>query len=299
MNYILGVLFILISIFLISNFLKKKRLKKLKAFLNKNWGKEKKKEYYNFFVISKYFKNNSHQEKAYHIISEKSTIDFDIDEIFKFLDRTSSKIGQQYLYFKLRTIGAIKDVLSFDELTTVFQKDKELSISCQLELSKLNNNNSYYLEELINDKPLEKPRYLWLIKALTVAAIVSIILVFFYPLFGLLLILILTTNMVFHYKNKHSVTYYLNGVNQLSRALKVSKQLSRHPKIASHFKDMSFIKKVQSIQFKTAFIAFEKNISNEFLFAFWFVFEIIKILFNVEYLLFYSFLNSISKEKKH
>ena len=160
MNYILGVLFILISIFLISNFLKKKRLKKLKASLNKNWGKEKKKEYYNFFVISKYFKNNSHQEKAYHIISEKSTIDFDIDEIFKFLDRTSSKIGQQYLYFKLKTIGTIKDVLSFDELTTVFQKDKELSVSCQLELSKLNNNNSYYLEELINDKPLEKPGYL-------------------------------------------------------------------------------------------------------------------------------------------
>ncbi|MDP5105870.1 MAG: DNA mismatch repair protein MutS, partial [Polaribacter sp.] len=147
MNYILGVLFILILIFLINNYLKKNALKKLKKQLTENWGLKTKKEHFNFFVISKYFNNNSHKEKAYHILSEKSNLDFDIDAVFKFIDRTSSKIGQQYLYFKLRTIGSKKDLLKFDELTSVFEKDKELSISCQLELIKLNNNNSYYLEE--------------------------------------------------------------------------------------------------------------------------------------------------------
>ena len=168
MNYFLGIAFAFILWFLVSNLLKKKRLKNFSAFLNENWGKPKKKEYYNFFVISKYFNNNSHKEKAYHILPEKSKIDFDIDDVFKFLDRTSSKIGQQYLYFKLRTIGSIKELLQFDELTHLFQNNKELSVSCQLELSKLNNNNSYYLEELINDKQLEKPKNLWLTKALTI-----------------------------------------------------------------------------------------------------------------------------------
>ena len=165
-------------------------------------------------------------------------------------------------------------------------------------MAKLNNNNSYYLEELINDKQLEKPKHLWFIRSLTITAIASCILVFFYPLFGLLLIPILAINMVYHYKNKHSVTYYLNGVNQLSRALKVSKKLSANAKITSHFKDFTFINNIQKIQFKTEFIAFEKNVSNEFLFAFWFLFEMIKIMFNVEYLMFYSFLNAISKERK-
>lgn len=298
MNYILGIAFILIVWFLISNYLKKRRLKKFRETLSNNWGKQKKSTYYNFFVIGKYFYNNAHKDKAYHIISDKSAIDFDIDDIFKFVDRTSSKIGQQYLYFKLRTIGSINELLKFDELTNIFQKDKELSISCQLELAKLNNNNSYYLEELINDKQLEKPKHLWFIRSLTITAIASCILVFFYPLFGLLLIPILAINMVYHYKNKHSVTYYLNGVNQLSRALKVSKKLSANAKITSHFKDFTFINNIQKIQFKTEFIAFEKNVSNEFLFAFWFLFEMIKIMFNVEYLMFYSFLNAISKERK-
>lgn len=298
MNYFLAIAFLGTIWFLISNHLKKNKLKKFRASLYDNWGKPRKKAHYNFFVIGKYFRNNNHKEKAFHLISEKAKIDFDINEVFQFLDRTSSKIGQQYLYFRLRTIGSIKELLHFDELVTLFKSDKNLSINCQVALSKLNNNNAYYLEELINDKPLEKPKFLRLIKILTILAVSSIILAFYNPFFGLLLIPILATNMVFHYRNKHSVAYYLNGVTQLSKALKVSEQLIKSDTIKNHFNDISFIKKIKSIQFKTEFIAFEKNVSNEFLFAFWFVFEIIKILFNVEYLMFNSFLNSISKEKE-
>ena len=102
MNYFLGISFVLILGFLISNFLKKKRFKNFKATLYNNWGTRKKKAHYNFFVIGKYFENNVHKEKAYHILLDKTTIDLDLEEIFQFIDRTSSKIGQQYLYFKLR-----------------------------------------------------------------------------------------------------------------------------------------------------------------------------------------------------
>jgi len=98
------------------------------------------------------------------VVSEKSKIDLDIDEIFKFVDRTSSKIGQQYLYFKLRTIGSIDALLTFDALTNQFQKNKDASISYQLELSKLNQTSSYYLEELINGEQLYKPKNLWVVK---------------------------------------------------------------------------------------------------------------------------------------
>ena len=144
MNYFLVIAAILIIWFLISNFNKKKRLKKLEASLYKNWGEPKKNEYYNFFVIGKYFENNAHKNKAYHIISEKSKTDFDIDAIFKFIDRTSSKIGQQYLYFKLRTIKSINELKRFDNLTTLFKKDKDLSILAFLIV--------YHLLTLLNNK---------------------------------------------------------------------------------------------------------------------------------------------------
>ena len=81
--------------------------------------------------------------------------------------------------------------------------------------------------------------------------------------------------------------------------LKVGKKLIESPEIKSHFKDVSFIKKIQAIQLKTEFVSFEKNINNEYLFVIWFFVEIVKTLFNIEYLVFYSFLSSLEKEKEN
>ena len=123
MNYFLGVSFILISWHIISRFLKKRNLKKFKNHLIKNWGVYNRKKHFNFFVIGKYFENNAHKEKAYHLITETTKTDLDIDEVFKFIDRTSSKIGQQYLYYKLRTIQTLENLLKFDSLSSTFLKE--------------------------------------------------------------------------------------------------------------------------------------------------------------------------------
>jgi hypothetical protein len=298
MNYFLGIAFILVLGFLIINFLKNRRFKKLKATFYKNWGTQKKNSYYNFFVIGKYFENNAHKEEAYHVVSEKSKIDLDIDEIFKFVDRTSSKVGQQYLYFKLRTSGSTAALLKFDALTTQFQKNKDVSISCQLELSKLNTTSSYYLEELINGQQLYKPKNLWIVKLLTIASILSVALSFFFPITIILLVPLFAVNSVFHYKNKGNINYYLQGIRELSKSLKVAKKLSKQVIITNHFKDFSFIKKIEAIMFQSEFIAFEKKINNEWLFPIWLLVELIKIMFNAEYLVFYSFLDALTKEKK-
>ena len=297
MNWILGLFFVLIVIFLMNNYFKKKRIAKLKIYFLENWGNPKNKGYFNFFVIGKYFENNAHKNKAYHIISERSKIDLDLDDVFKFIDRTSSKIGQQYLYYKLRTIDRIDNLLNFNSLTNLFQTNKTLRLSSQILLSKLNTNDSYYLEELINGKQIEKPKILWLIQLLSVLALVSVILVFFYPIFLLALIPIFIVNTFFHYRNKQNINYYISGVKQLSVGLHVSKKLAQSSEIRSYFKDFSFIKKLDFIKFKTEFIAFEKKLDNEFAFLFWFIIELIKILFNIEYIIFFSFIDSINKEK--
>ncbi len=297
MNWILGLLFILIIIFLYSNYSNKKKLTKLKKWLIENWGKPKSNDYFNFYVIGKYFENNEHKNKAFHIISEKVKIDLDIDELFKFIDRASSKIGQQYLYYKLRTIGSLEGLLKFDLLSNLFLNNETLRLKSQLSLSKINSHNSYDFEKLITDKPIEKPTYLKYIYASSLTSVLLVILTFFNPLFSLFLLPVFFINTIFHYKNKENVTYYTNAVYQLSRALKVSKELSSFDEIKQHFTDLSFIKKVSTIQTKTEFIGFEKQLSNEYALLFWLIIELIKIQFMVEYILFFSFIDSIVKEK--
>jgi len=296
MNWILGLSAILIIRWLIINNSNKKKSLKLRNKFNDNWGNPKQNEYFNFSNIGKYFENNSHKNEAFHIISDKCIIDLDLDEIFKFVDRTSSKIGQQYLYFKLRTIGSIENLLEFNSLTQLLKKNKELSISCQIILSKLNSYESYHLEELINGKQIEKPKTIWFIYLLSFFSVLSIFLAFFNHVFILFLFPLFITNMFFHYRNKSNITYYITGVSQLIKALKVSETLSKIPQIRQYFKDFLFIKKVKSIQVRTKLIEFEKFLNNEYALIFWIVIEFFKILFNIEYLVFYSFIDVITKD---
>ncbi len=298
MNWILGLVFILIIMFLINNYSNKKKLENLKKSLTEKWGKPKIGEYYNFYVISSYFENNTHKNKAFHLLSEKVKSDLDLDAIFKFIDRTSSKIGQQYLYYKLRTIGSVENLLKFDTLTKLFETNKIFRLNCQVQLSKLNSNNSYYLVELIHGKQIDKPKILWFVKLLSILSLLFLLLSFAYPVFALFLIPIFSLNVFFHYKNKGNINYYLNGVNELSKSLKVSKKLANNPEISAHYKDLSFLKKIDLIKFKTEFIGFDNYVKNEYAFLIWFPIELIKIQFNLEYIVFFSFIDSIIREKE-
>lgn len=298
MKWILGVTFILVLIFLLNNYFRKKRFKNLKINLQNKWGKPKEKEYFNFFSIRQYFDNNIHKNKAHQQISDRTAIDLDIDELFKFIDRTSSKIGQQYLYYKIRTIESIEKLKKFETLSALFLKNETLRLKSQLILSKINGYDSYDLEKLINDHPIEKPPYLKYIYASSISSVILLILGFFNPILFLFLVPIFFINTIFHYKNKENVTYYISGVQQLSKALKVSKELAVSDEIKQHFTDISFIKKVSKIQAKTEFVAFENQLSNEYALLFWLIVELLKIQFMIEYIIFFSFIDAITKEKE-
>lgn len=297
MNWILGVIIVLILFFLINNHRKKNRKKRILDDLINNWSQLKKPDEFHFASIQKYFQNNNQKDKAFHIISDRSAADLDLDETFRIIDRTSSKIGQQYLYYKFRTIGSQDQLSSFNDLTHLFKANKDLRLKIQLELSKLNSNDSYYFEELVTSKLVEKPKIIWLIYALSIMSLSFLLFGFFFPIFFVLLIPIVAINMVFHYKNKWNISTYLDGINQLPKVLKVSKNIAEQPEIKKKFTDISFIKRIEKIKLKVAFISFEKHIDNEFAIAFWLVSEFVKVLFNLEYLVFYSFVDTIENEK--
>ncbi|PCI06318.1 MAG: DNA mismatch repair protein MutS [Flavobacteriaceae bacterium] len=299
MNWVLGIVFILVSIFLMAQYHRKKRRKNFRDSLVKNWGKPKKDDFFNFYNISRYYENNFHKKEAYHIIADATKEDLDLDELFKFLDRTTSKIGQQYLYFKLRTIGGIEELKEFGKLSDLFLENDSLRLESQWNLSVLKTEEAYDLELLINDEPLKKPSYFKFIYASSIASVICLGLAFVNPMFSLFLLPLFCVNTVFHYKNKDNINYYINGVSQLTKALKVSKKLLSFEELKTHFDEVSFIKHVQSIQLKTEFIRFEKGLTNEYAALFWLPIELIKIQFNLELLVFYSFIEDITKEKQH
>lgn len=298
MNWILGVIALLILFFLLHNHRNKRKRKQILYKLKRNWGKAKEEEEeFDFASIKKYFKNNNQKEKAFHLILDRCATDLDIDETFKIIDRTSSKIGQQYLYFKIRTIESENSLWSFSDLTNLFEKNETLRLKTQLILSEIGSNDSYYFEDLVTSKPVEKPKILWLIYALSAVSFSFILIGFFFPIFFILLIPILAINMAFHFKNKWAVSSYLDGISQLSKVLNVSRKIAEFPEIKIKFPNTTFIQQVEKIKQKTIFISFEKKVDNEFATVFWFISEFVKILFNLEYIIFYSFIDSIESKR--
>ncbi|WP_298417006.1 DNA mismatch repair protein MutS [uncultured Kordia sp.] len=298
MSWILGTVSILIFIFLFNNYSKKKKKEKLKKSLLGNWGKPKKKERFNFDLIAKYFVNNTDQKNVFHRISDKTQADLDLHELFKFIDRTCSKVGQQYLYYKLRTIPSLKVLLKFDTLVEVFQKDASLRIQSQLLLSELRFHSAYDLENLLNGLQVKKSKIVWLAHCLNIGTILFFCLGFYNPTFFLCIAPIYMVNVYLHIKNKRNVNYYLSGVKQLSKALRITKKLESYEAIKKHYEDFLFIKKIDAIKLKTEFLGFETNLlTNEYFFAIWMVIESFKVFLNIEFLVFNSFIDGITEEK--
>ena|SRR5690554_426608 len=297
-DWVFGVLIVLILLLLVYNFRKKRIRKQILNNIESNWGKQKDQSEFYFGSIEKYFRNNNQRDKAFHIISDRSADDIDLDEIFRIVDRTSSKIGQQYLYYKIRTIEDRDSLLKFNELVLLFEKNENLRLKTQSELNKINTRNSYYFEELVTSEPIEKPKIIWLVYTLSVLSLLFLALGFISPVFFLFLFPIVSVNMVFHYRNKWNISKYINGVSELTKAFKISKTIVGYPEIKEHFSDTTFIKEIEKIKRKTEFISLEKNLNNDFAALFWLVSELVKIVFNLEYLIFYSFIESITSKKE-
>ncbi len=79
---------------------------------------------FDFDMIEKYFRNKDNSG-AFQVLSDKTCNDLDFDDLYMFIDRTNSKVGQQYLYNKLRTIKADKQQTKLDE--EIIEKQEEVS----------------------------------------------------------------------------------------------------------------------------------------------------------------------------
>ncbi len=289
---------LIILLALLFLFLREKRirtLKKLKKSLKDNWGQKKEAEYFNFNQIKQYFEHILNTV-SFQKIDTETVSDLDLDELFKFIDRTTSKIGQQYLYFKIRTIESADKLKKLKSLTDLFYSNEELRLKTQLTLSQL---TSYDLEKLLSEKGIKKPSHLKYFYLSSVLSFSLIVLSFFYPICFVFLMPIFFINSIFHFKNKENVYYYINGVTELAKALSVGKTLSKNDEIKRHFPHLDFIKKLGAIKSKIQFIGFEKKVNSEFADIFWLLTELFKIQFMLEYIVFYRFIDDVTREREN
>ena len=274
------------------------RKKRVKAALIASYGKTKT-EGFNFELIKKYSLNKEHSN-TFQLISDQTANDLDLDLFFCFVDRTNSKIGQQYLYNKLRVLEKKDDLLSLKEsIIQKFANDPDERLKIQSQLSKLNHQQVYYLVDLFQKELEEKPKWFFLVPMLSFTAVLSLILSFVNPNLLLVLLTVFSINVFIHYGLKRKTTLFVNSIPSLLSLGSIAEKISKHTFLKDFLPNkLKSLKVIGSIRKKMAFFKMEQKVDSELEAIYWYLLELIKITFLLEPLLMFSSIQTLKSKAK-
>ncbi len=257
-----------------------------------------KEDTFDFNLIAKYFRNKDNSTVD-QVLSDRTCNDLDLDDLFTFIDRTHSKVGQQYLYNKLRTINVNKQQTELDEtIINELSNNVDLRISIQKQLEKLNKRDTFYITSLFQEEHISPPKWFFGVNILSFTSMVLCILSFFKPFFFIVLIGIFCVNFVIHFWNKRNVFQYMNSIPQLLRLNSVAAQLFKQALLKKINPNLfKSIKLINGVKNKSSFFQLEAKLQSDAGMIFWLIFEIFKILFLLEPLLLFKILKRLNTKR--
>jgi DNA mismatch repair ATPase MutS len=255
-------------------------------------------ESFDFENIESYFRKKDHT-MAFQTLSDKSCKDLDFQELFMFIDRTNSKVGQQFLYNKLRSIpaGSTENIRN-ERLLDEFTNNPDFRVSVQSLLSKLNEREVYYIASLFQDEILQPPNWYFIVPLLSFTSVLSFVLAFFNSVFFFVVLGVSVINLVIHFWNKKNLFNYFSSIPQLSKLNGVAQELYKHEILKvinpDFMKSASVINKVSN---RMSFFNLEAKIQNDQQIFFWAVLELVKIAFLIEPLFLFGTLKRIDTKR--
>ena len=272
--------------------------RKSKARLTASFGKMKE-DAFRFDYIERYF-GKKDKSDTFHSLSDKTCNDLDFKELFMFVDRTTSRVGQQYLYDRLRTVPNNGEMLREQELLIhKISNDPELRINLQLQLDKLTTDEAYYLTSLFHDSYIEEPKWFFITRLLSFTSILSLVLLPFNPQLVFVLTGVFMLNAGIHFWNKRNLYRYLASIPQLLRLNEVAKGLLKSGLFQKKNREIEdSIAAIDKVRNKMSFFNLTSKLESDFEIIFWAVLEFFKILFLLEPLFLFGILKQLDAKRK-
>jgi len=258
-----------------------------------------KEDSFNFDLIERYFRKKDHT-KALQVLSDKTCNDLDFRELFMFLDRTNSRVGQLYLYNKLRTIPS--DSIYLDETERLIEyltSNVDVRVEIQTQLAQLNDFEAFYITSLFQEVQINPPKWFFVIRLLSFTSILSLLLVFFNPVLFFVILTVFIINSGIHYWNKRNVYQYLGSIPQLLRLNKIARDLFKMDSFKPLNPDLQeSISVIDKIRNRMMFFKLEAKLQGDMEAVFWGILELFKILFLAEPLMLFGVLRRLDTKRK-
>ena len=303
-NIIIGSI-IVIVFFIFYNLNQSYRLKKFKK-VKETWGKGKD-EYFQFDRIEQY--NKLVNNKDFHTISNQTQIDIDFQDLFVYLDRTTSKVGQQFLYSQLlNPTNNINKLKEFGNQVEYFNKNSKDRDTIQMKLFILSQGSSYSISNLFSDNIFQKPKwYNWVKLDLTI----TILLLLFSIKFHFLLIWLmipLFLNFVLHFWYKNRSINIVKTLPQLNLLINVSKFLKSKEfikyegdvsqSITELKKFQSKLKYLNTGRLNTSVNLGSMNLGGDLGDLLYYFIDVVKGFFLIDFFIFFSSIDDVLSKRK-
>ena len=228
-----------------------------------SFGKQKVEDF-QFDLIERYFRKKETPD-CLQVLSDRTCADLDFDDLFMFLDRTTSNVGQQCLYNRLRTIP--KDSTGMERKEKLIERlisDADWRISIQQQLESLKKNEVFQIPSLFQEKHTTPPRWFFIIRLLSFTSLLSLVLMPFNPALFLIFLPVICVNLGIHYWNKRNVYRYLGAIPQLLKLNAVADKLQKEPLLQELSLNVSVsIHKLNQVRNRMSFFRLEATLQSD------------------------------------
>ncbi len=180
-----------------------------------------------FPLVARYYDHVQH-EPAYHRLNDQTWDDLNGETLFSLLDATVSRVGQQCLYYRLRSPLADEAALhEFDAAATLLAQQPTARGQALLALDHLTAHETSYLADLLIGQPLPDLPGARLAPFLVLGLLATLLGGFWLPVLWLATGAFVLTNALFHFWQHTRIQLSVRPVLQLGRLYRAGRALCR------------------------------------------------------------------------
>lgn len=294
MEYLIfGSIFIVLT-FLVFHYLKRGKSNGEIDQIRAEWGMPKSKFKTSSFNFDRIRMYADVVRESFHRLTDQTIEDIDFLRLFKFIDRTTSKVGQQYLFKKvIEPTGNTEN--QSEAFTELFANNSGLREGVQLELIKLSDPDAYYISSLVGGFLVEKPKWFKFLTPYIIIVISLLILSFKFPVLLIVLLLPIVLNMFLHIYNRENTLQFTLSIPQLNVLINVSENLIKRgdlfydQSVAESISNLkSFQRSARLIRFRSG--GFESDLSQ-------YLFDVVKVIFLIEVFMVFKVIKELKNKR--
>lgn len=271
----------------------KKRINQLRL----RWGQPKN-EYLSIDNIAAY--KRLHKQTTFHTLTEQTIADLDLYEVFACIDRTTSRVGQQYLFDKLcNPCGDVEALQASDRQAQFFADNVQVREAAQTALLDLQHSQAYNIVQLLEGKLMQRPSWYWLTIIDTVVVIAMLLLSIWFPVLLIWLMVPFALNLFLHFRNKNNTYRFIWSFPQLNIMLNTAARLCNMELPFQKEEVRKSIQGLKKFQKRSVLLNFgQTGIMDDLNQALMYVLEVIKAFFLVELHVFFALVKELENKQE-